>query len=156
MILFRRGLTRCSMSRSRCSIPNEYVSEYGPQAILARAGLIASISTDFPQINIQNQTDDFYGRLLWALQDPGVPGDLYSAGAGYDPLFWVLFGIHDRLLGLKRILASEHLFFDDNKVYDESWGYNGTIDDLEGGRCDWSLVNGPDDLTLPTCSPGSF
>lgn len=154
--LWRRGLTRCPSTCVRgevcasCAVPQEYLDEYGARSILEQANIIAPLAT-LLYTDIIYQSDEYFEGLLKAVEDPGIVGEMFSSNAAYDPTFWPLHGSMDRLVGLKRILVSEGLVDE----FDETWGYAPYNEDLGAvylqGRCDWSLVNGAEDLTLPTC-----
>ena len=78
---------------------------------------------------------------------------MFTSAAAFDPLFWPLHGSAERLMGYKRSLIAKGVITD----WDDSWGYPiASLKDIYlSGRCDWSEVNGVDDLTLPKCSFGA-
>lgn len=143
-ILWRNGWTRCptecsSFESCRCSVPQEFLDEFGAEYIIKASNLAGSISLV--------QDNDWEG-LLTAIEDPGVVGDIFTSNAAWDPLFWPLHGPIERILGFKRIAASSGEVW-----FDESWGY--PLQRAEAaflGTCDWSNIESADDLTMPTCN----
>jgi len=89
--------------------------------------------------------------LLRSVESPGIVGDMFSSASSYDPTFWPLHGASERLVNYRRIVAAKG-----EKDLDETWGYseynrfNGAA--YINGRCDWSNIKDPSDLTLPSCN----
>ena len=80
---------------------------------------------------------------------------MYTSAAPWDPAFWLVHPAADRLLQLRRLVATRG-----NPAYalDESWGY--THDDAApsdtGVVCDWSEADADSsELAVPTCAKGT-
>lgn len=156
-VLWRMGITRCpddctGDSSCRCAVPSEYLDEFGAYTLLQHAYTLYPLYAHGYIDSISGHTDDFYTDILKAVEHPGNAGEMYSSNAAWDPLFWLIHGTMERIMGLKRILVSQG----DISHFDETWGftswnkYDGDV--YLNGRCDWSSVSGVDDLTMPTCS----
>ena len=152
-VLWRMGLTRCPEScdlnafeHCRCSVPDEYLQQHGPEGILRLSNIAYSLTSD-----LYGGTNETYLTVLRAVEHPGVAGEMFTSAATFDPTFWPLHGTIERMLGYKRILVS--LGEDE---FDETWGYpaydpSGSAPFLPG-TCDWSNVKSVSDLTLPLCN----
>ena len=86
----------------------------------------------------------------------GSAGEMFTSAASFDPTFWPLHGAAERLIGYKRALLKKGVL----STFDETWGYP-EFDKSSGaayvpGICDWSGVDGVEDLTLPTCTLGNL
>jgi len=46
-------------------------------------------------------------KVLRAIEDPGIAGEMFSSAAAYDPTFWPLHGQIERIVGAKRIMISQ-------------------------------------------------
>jgi hypothetical protein len=88
-------------------------------------------------------------KLVRAVEDPGIVGEMFSSASSYDPLFWPLHGQLERLMGLKRLNVELGLV-----DFDETWGFKTAEKSYLNGICDWSKVQSSSDLTLPTCTLG--
>jgi hypothetical protein len=152
-ILWRMGLTRCpescdlpSTEDCRCSVPDEYLQQYGAEGILTMSNIVFGISS-----HLTGATNETYLTILRALEHPGVAGEMFTSAAAFDPTFWPLHGSIERMLGYKRMLVSLG-----EEEFDETWGYlDYDPTDLASylpGRCDWSNVKSASDLTLPLCN----
>ena len=93
--------------------------------------------------------------LLGLLCDTRGAGEMYTSAAPWDPAFWLVHPAADRLLQLRRLVATRG-----NPAYalDESWGY--THDDAApsdtGVVCDWSEADADSsELAVPTCAKGT-
>lgn len=154
-VLWRMGYTRCPSScdselTCRCSVPDEYINEYGAYTILKNANVIYPVM-DFV-MDYDESDEEFYLKLLRTVESPGIVGDMFSSASSFDPTFWPLHGASERLVNYRRIVAAKGEY-----DFDDTWGYP-SYDRANGaaylnGRCDWSAVDGPTDLTLPTCDP---
>lgn len=154
-VLWRMGYTRCPTNcdglpeeECACKVPQEYIDKYGAKQILKDTNVYYILSKFIsPHAN-----DEFYLSILRAIEDPGTAGEMFTSAASFDPTFWPLHGAAERLLNYKRVLIKKGVITD----FDETWGYP-DFDRTSGaayvpGICDWSGVQGPEDLTLPTCS----
>jgi hypothetical protein len=156
-VLWRMGITRCpsnctSTESCRCSVPDAYLDEYGAYALLQQAYTLYPIMARGYIDSIGSHSESFYTSILKAVEHPGNAGEMYSSNAAWDPLFWLIHGTMERIMGLKRVLVSQG----DVTSFDEAWGYT-AWDKYDGdvylnGRCDWSEVSDVEDLTLPSCS----
>ena len=159
--LWRSGFARCptscdssssssdgvSGSQCACMIPEEYITTYGAQGILERAGVWDEISGSLQKGDSSEET---ILAALHALADPAQVGEMFSSAAPYDPIFWPVHGQIERVLSLKRVrLAQGYL---SSKTFAESWGFAAKDKRYLAGRCDWSGVSSVDDLTLPSCT----
>jgi hypothetical protein len=102
----------------------------------------------------EKSSDDYLLKILRAIEDPGSAGEMFTSAASFDPTFWPLHGAAERLLDYKRTLVKTGVITE----FDETWGYP-EFDRTSGaayipGICDWSNVNGVEDLTLPICTLG--
>lgn len=140
-------------SSCRCKVPDLYLHTYGAKEIL-RATNISSFLSLVPEFNDHADDDTYLLKVLKALEDPGIVGDMLSSAAAYDPIFWPLHGAIERLLGFKRLSVR----LGKVKVFDEEWSFPtfkiSDNDPYLNGVCDWSAVEGPTDLTLPKCQMG--
>lgn len=151
-VLWRMGYTRCPETCSlgepcRCSVPQEYIDTYGAETLLTNTNVIYALASD-----LTDADDDLYLKVLRAVEDPGIAGEMFSSAAAFDPTFWPLHGAAERLVDLKRIYVAQG----DITNFDETWAYV-TYNKASGaaylnGVCDWSKVAGSGDLTLPTCT----
>ena len=151
-VLWRMGYTRCPETCSlgeacRCSVPQQYIDEYGAETLLTNTNIIYALASD-----LEGADDDLYLKVLRAVEDPGIAGEMFSSAAAFDPTFWPLHGAAERLVDLKRIYIAQG----DITNFDETWAYV-TYNKASGaaylnGVCDWSKVAGSGDLTLPTCT----
>ena len=158
--LWRSGFARCPTScdssssndgsnnnQCACTIPEEYITTYGAQGILERAGVWDQIS---PSLQKGDSSEETILAALHALADPAQVGEMFSSAAPYDPIFWPVHGQIERVLSLKRVrLAQGYL---SSKTFAESWGFAAKDKRYLAGRCDWSDVSSVDDLTLPSCT----
>jgi len=128
-------------------VPDSYIETYGARYMLEQSGVYDAIS------NVIGDFDDSeLLTILRAIEDSGVAGEMFTSSAPYDPTFWPLHGSIERLVGLKRINVQLGNIDD----FDETWGYDyGANSFYLAGICDWSAVDGADDLTLPTCDMSS-
>ena len=150
-ILWRMGFTRCPDSCElgsvcKCSVPKQYIDEYGAEYILKATNIYYGLSN-----YLEDADDELLEKVLRAVEDSGIVGDMFSSAAAIDPIFWPLHGQIERLLGAKRILISKGEITD----FNETWAFK-EYDKYGGGAylngvCDWSNVKGSGDLTLPTC-----
>jgi len=150
-VLWRMGYTRCPSTcilgqPCKCAVSQEYIDEYGAYAILEATNVLYGLASD-----LVDASDELYLKVLRAVEDPGIAGEMFSSAAAYDPTFWPLHGAAERLVDLKRIMVSQGDITD----FDETWAYT-TYNKASGaaylnGVCDWSKVAGSGDLTLPTC-----
>eukprot|EP01034_Spumella_vulgaris_P035205 gene35205-43401_t len=149
LLIFKAG--SCSTENAkgcRCAVPQEYIDKYTPSGVLEMAGLISAYS------KLQTASDETLLKVIRALEDPGIAGEMYSSAASFDPTFWPLHGSAERLVGLKRAKVSSG----DITSFDETWNYPSSNANTMSsaaylnGVCDWSGVNGTSDLTFPTCS----
>ena len=151
-VLWRMGFTRCPDTCElgevcRCSVPQEYIDEYGAEYILKATNVYYGLET-----YLEDADDELLLKVLRAVEDSGIAGEMFSSAAAFDPIFWPLHGQIERLLGAKRILISQGEITD----FDETWAFT-EYNKYGGGAylngvCDWSQVQGVDDLTLPTCT----
>jgi hypothetical protein len=151
-VLWRMGYTRCPDTctlgeRCRCAVPDEYIDTYGAYAILEATNVVYALAS-----HLTDADDDLYMKVLRAVEDPGIAGEMFSSAAAFDPSFWPLHGALERLADLKRILVSQG----DITTFDEAWEYI-TYNKTSGavylnGVCDWSRIGGSGDLTMPTCT----
>ena len=153
-VLWRMGYTRCPETCSygipcKCSVPQQYIDEYGAEYILKTTNVYYALENQLKSAN-----DELFLKVLRAVEDPGIAGEMFSSAAAFDPTFWPLHGQLERLLGTKRIMISQGTISD----FDETWAFT-EYNKASGaayldGVCDWSQVNGVSDLTLPTCTLG--
>ncbi len=153
-VLWRMGYTRCPDSCSygtpcKCAVPQQYIDEYGAEAILKTTNVYYALES-----HLKDADDELFLKVLRAVEDPGIAGEMFSSAAAYDPTFWPLHGQIERILGAKRIMVSQGSITD----FDETWGYT-EYNKASGaaylnGVCDWSKVAGSGDVTLPTCTMG--
>jgi hypothetical protein len=154
-------------SKCRCSVPDEYIAEYGAKKMLDDIDLTAAFAPIFDAYTDDDGEDErgddlatsseagaFYLSVLRLLEDPGVVGEMFSSNAAYDPTFWPLHGSMERMAALKRILFSNGDASE--KAFNSTWGYP-AYDPASraaylNGKCDWSPVKSASDLTLPTCT----
>ena len=151
-ILWRMGWTRCPDSCEvgsvcKCSVPQQYIDEYGAEYILKSTNVYYGLES-----YLEDADDELMLKVLRAVEDSGITGDMFSSAAAIDPIFWPLHGQIERLLGAKRIMISQGLITD----FDETWAFT-EYNKYGGGAylngvCDWSNVAGSGDLTLPTCT----
>lgn len=151
-VLWRMGWTRCPSTCTlgkpcSCSVPQEYIDEYGAYYILEITNVVYGLAK-----YLTNADDAMYMKVLRAVEDPGIAGEMFSSAAAYDPTFWPLHGAAERMVGLKRIMISQG----DITNFDETWEYT-SYNKASGaaylnGVCDWSKVAGGADLTLPECT----
>ena len=151
--LWRAGFTRCPTScddtqvKCACAVPDEYITRYGAQGILERAGVWDQMAGSLQKGDISDAT---VLAALRAVEDPASVGEMFSSAAPYDPAFWPVHGQIDRVLSLKRVrLAQGYL---SSKTFSEEWGFAAKDKRYLAGRCDWTGVASVEDLTLPTCS----
>jgi hypothetical protein len=149
--LWRAGFSRCPSNCVRdagadttckCAIPDDYINTYGASTIMKQAGL-----WDELEPHVGDKDEEFQVKVLRAIEDPGIVGDMFSSNAAFDPTFWPLHGQIERVLGLKRAKNSMGLV----ESFDETWAYGDSSDKYLRGRCDWSEVSSAEDLTLPSC-----
>ena len=151
-VLWRMGYTRCPDTCTygkpcKCSVPQKYIDEYGAESILKATNVYYALETE-----LKNADDALFLKVLRAVEDPGIAGEMFSSAAAFDPTFWPLHGQLERLLGAKRIMISQGTITD----FDETWAFT-EYNKASGaaylnGKCDWSDVAGSGDLTLPTCT----
>jgi hypothetical protein len=151
-VLWRMGYTRCPDTCSygspcKCAVPQQYIDEYGAEEILKSTNVYYALETE-----LKNADDELFLKLLRAVEDPGIAGEMFSSAAAFDPTFWPLHGQLERLLGAKRIMISQGSITD----FDETWAFT-EYNKASGaaylnGKCDWSNVAGSGDLTMPTCT----
>ena len=151
-VLWRMGYTRCPDTCTygkpcKCSVPQKYIDEYGAESILKATNVYYALETE-----LKNADDALFLKVLRAVEDPGIAGEMFSSAAAFDPTFWPLHGQLERLLGAKRIMISQGIITD----FDETWAFT-EYNKASGaaylnGKCDWSDVAGSGDLTLPTCT----
>eukprot|EP01035_Chromulina_nebulosa_P017802 gene17802-23410_t len=155
-MLWRNGFSRCptecnipadapnkgSNDDCKCSVPEDYTTTYGAKKILQTTGVWSVFSEQF-----EKMSDDELYDVLKAIEDPGVAGDMFTSGASFDPIFWPVHGLLERIVGLKRIRVSQKLIHN----FDETWGYSTKESHYVNGRCDWTNVKHASDLTLPDC-----
>lgn len=151
-VLWRMGYTRCPDTCSygspcKCSVPQQYIDEYGAETILKETNVYYALESE-----LKNADDELFLKVLRAVEDPGIAGEMFSSAAAFDPTFWPLHGQLERLLGAKRIMISQGTITD----FDETWAFT-EYNKASGaaylnGKCDWSDVAGSGDLTLPTCT----
>ena len=154
-MLWRAGFTRCPVTCSKkmdneecaCSVPDEYVDTYGAMYMLNVTGILANLGSRVTA----DSSDDYVLKILRAIEDPGIAGEMFSSAAPYDPSFWPLHGQLERVLSYKRIKNARGDF---RNSWDESWGYSTANNRYLQGECDWSAVESADDLTLPSCEWG--
>jgi hypothetical protein len=151
-VLWRMGYTRCPDTCSygspcKCAVPQQYIDEYGAEEILKTTNVYYALETE-----LKNADDELFLKVLRAVEDPGIAGEMFSSAAAFDPTFWPLHGQLERLLGAKRIMISQGSITD----FDETWAlteYNKASGAAYlNGVCDWSNVAGSGDLTMPTCT----
>lgn len=151
-VLWRKGWSRCPDSCDlgvpcKCSVPQQYIDEYGAEYILKDTNIYYGLEK-----YLTDADDDLLLKVLRAVEDPGIAGEMFSSAAAFDPTFWPLHGQIERLLSLKRIMIEQGEVTD----FDETWAftdynkYSGAA--YLDGVCDWSKVAGSGDLTLPTCT----
>jgi hypothetical protein len=146
------GYTRCPDTCSygtpcKCAVPQQYIDEYGAETILKTTNVYYALES-----HLKDADDELFLKVLRAIEDPGIAGEMFSSAAAYDPTFWPLHGQIERILGAKRIMISQGSITD----FDETWAYT-EYNKASGaaylnGVCDWSKVAGSGDLTLPTCT----
>jgi len=151
-VLWRMGYTRCPDTCTygkpcKCSVPQKYIDEYGAEAILKATNVYYALESE-----LKNADDALFLKVLRAVEDPGIAGEMFSSAAAFDPTFWPLHGQLERLLGAKRIMISQGTITD----FDETWAFT-EYNKASGaaylnGVCDWSNVAGSGDLTMPTCT----
>ena len=151
-VLWRMGYTRCPDTCTygkpcKCSVPQKYIDEYGAESILKATNVYYALETE-----LKNADDALFLKVLRAVEDPGIAGEMFSSAAAFDPTFWPLHGQLERLLGAKRIMISQGSITD----FDETWAFT-EYNKASGaaylnGVCDWSNVAGSGDLTMPTCT----
>ena len=151
-VLWRMGYTRCPDTCSygspcKCAVPQQYIDEYGAEEILKSTNVYYALESE-----LKNADDELFLKVLRAVEDPGIAGEMFSSAAAFDPTFWPLHGQLERLLGAKRIMISQGSITD----FDETWGFT-EYNKASGaaylnGKCDWSNVAGSGDLTMPTCT----
>lgn len=151
-VLWRMGYTRCPDTCSygspcKCSVPQQYIDAYGAESILKSTNVYYALENQ-----LKNADDELFLKVLRAVEDPGIAGEMFSSAAAFDPTFWPLHGQLERLLGAKRIMISQGTITN----FDETWAFT-DYNKASGaaylnGICDWSNVAGAGDLTLPTCS----
>jgi hypothetical protein len=151
-VLWRMGYTRCPDTCSygspcKCSVPQQYIDEYGAETILKSTNVYYALENQ-----LKNADDELFLKVLRAVEDPGIAGEMFSSAAAFDPTFWPLHGQLERLLGAKRIMISQGTITN----FDETWAFT-EYNKASGaaylnGICDWSNVAGAGDLTLPTCT----
>lgn len=152
-VLWRKGYTRCPVTCTRdsackCSVPDEYIAKYGVRKMLTDINAVYSFSDE-----LDDASDEELLAFLRDIEDPGIAGEMFTSGASYDPSFWPLHGSAERLVAYKRALISNGN--PDVGEFDETWGYP-VYEKTEKavaleGVCDWSSVQGVEDLTLPVC-----
>ena len=151
-VLWRMGYTRCPDTCSygspcKCAVPQQYIDEYGAETILKETNVYYALES-----YLKNADDELFLKVLRAVEDPGIAGEMFSSAAAFDPTFWPLHGQLERLLGAKRIMISQGSITD----FDETWAFT-EYNKASGaaylnGKCDWSNVAGSGDLTMPTCT----
>uniref|UniRef100_A0A6C0KH90 Tyrosinase copper-binding domain-containing protein n=1 Tax=viral metagenome TaxID=1070528 RepID=A0A6C0KH90_9ZZZZ len=151
-VLWRMGYTRCPDSCElgslcKCSVPQQYIDTYGAEYILKDTNVYYALEKE-----LENADDELFLKVLRAVEDPGIAGEMFSSAAAIDPSFWPLHGQIERLLGAKRIMISQGTITN----FDETWAFT-EYNKASGaaylnGVCDWSKVAGSGDLTLPTCT----
>jgi len=151
-VLWRMGYTRCPETCTlgapcKCAVPQEYIDTYGAETLLTNTNIIYGLASD-----LVDADDELYLKVLRAVEDPGIAGEMFSSAAAFDPSFWPLHGAAERLVDLKRIYIAQG----DITTFDETWAYV-TYNKASGaaylnGVCDWSKVAGSGDLTLPSCT----
>ena len=151
-VLWRMGYTRCPDTCSygspcKCSVPQQYIDLYGAETILKSTNVYYALENQ-----LKNADDELFLKVLRAVEDPGIAGEMFSSAAAFDPTFWPLHGQLERLLGAKRIMISQGTIMN----FDETWAFT-EYNKASGaaylnGICDWSNVAGAGDLTLPTCT----
>ena len=151
-VLWRMGYTRCPDSCElgslcKCSVPQQYIDTYGAEYILKDTNVYYALEKE-----LANADDELFLKVLRAVEDPGIAGEMFSSAAAIDPSFWPLHGQIERLLGAKRIMISQGTI----TIFDETWAFT-EYNQASGaaylnGVCDWSKVAGSGDLTLPTCT----
>lgn len=151
-VLWRMGYTRCPDTCSygspcKCAVPQQYIDEYGAETILKETNVYYALES-----YLKNADDELFLKVLRAVEDPGIAGEMFSSAAAFDPTFWPLHGQLERLLGAKRIMISQGSITD----FDETWAFT-EYNKASGaaylnGVCDWSNVAGSGDLTMPTCT----
>ena len=152
-MLWRAGYTRCPTSCNEpkdadagvcmCAVPDEYFDTYTAIDMLNNTGIYDIVSSRM------NGNEAMALKLLRAVEDPGIVGEMFSSASSYDPLFWPLHGQLERLMGLKRLNVELGLV-----DFDETWGFQTSEKSYLNGICDWSKVQSSSDLTLPTCTLG--
>ena len=154
-MLWRAGFTRCPDSCDAdkdavngvcvCAVPDEYITELTATYMLSYSGIssIMGLSDD-------EDNEELSIKIIRALEDPGIAGEMYTSAAPFDPTFWPLHGQIERMVGLKRIMVARG-----EATFDETWGYTTTNYRFLRGECDWSKVTSASDLTLPTCNMDS-
>ena len=152
-MLWRLGYTRCpeSCSESKdsdagiclCAVPDEYFETYTAIDMLNKTGIYDLMSGQI------KENEAMALKMVRAIEDPGVVGEMFSSAASYDPIFLPLHGQLERLIGLKRLKAESGLL-----DFDETWGFKSGAKYFLNGICDWSHVQSSSDLTLPTCTLG--
>jgi hypothetical protein len=153
--LWRMGFSRCPTSctpgdRCACAVPDVYIDTYGPQYILEYAGIY-----DMIKDKLHDNSDETLIKVIRALEDPGVAGDMFSSASSFDPSFWVVHGTLERILSLKRA----RLQINPERTFDETWGFSTANTRYLVGICDWSAITDTqNDLTLPACNmdPGKY
>jgi hypothetical protein len=151
-VLWRMGYTRCPDTCTygtpcKCAVPQQYIDDYGAETILKATNVYYALENQ-----LKNADDELFLKVLRAVEDPGIAGEMFSSAAAFDPTFWPLHGQLERLLGAKRIMISHGTITN----FDETWAFT-EYNKASGaaylnGICDWSNVAGSGDLTLPTCT----
>ena len=143
---FNPGYTRCPTTCKegevcRCAIPQAYLDTYDVDTIFKNADIYDQIIP-----HMKNKDEAYKLKVLKALEDPGIVGEMLTSAAPYDPAFWPIHGQLERVLGLKRAKKSMGEI-----NFDETWGFGGASGKYLAGVCDWSRIESVQDLTLPEC-----
>lgn len=171
-MLWRQGLVACPLycaadsppaSNCRCSCPAGLSDAFlasrnasfdiGDEESRASALLDASgvfrFNPDFAMDDwLADSGVESWSRLWELLCRVGTPGEMFSSAAPYDPAFWPLHGLADRLLTKRRAMAATG-----SVRFDETWGYAhdmATVASDDHLVCDWTPVHRGLSLALST------
>jgi hypothetical protein len=108
-VLWRMGYTRCPETCTlgapcKCAVPQEYIDTYGAETLLTNTNIIYGLASD-----LVDADDELYLKVLRAVEDPGIAGEMFSSAAAFDPSFWPLHGAAERLVDQRTVRLGAHL-----------------------------------------------